>query len=1174
MATTGIHEKVEFTTFQCPYDRVRHRYQLDTFIRFPSDANAVIDLLTGRLNVRVCPVCAKSLSLQSPLWIAHGEKREVAVAGFPTKVHNAMRATAESTGGMSLTFHASYGQLAVHIAGWTDEYMSEAMAPYLTGSDQDGEDIGLGELHSPLALLVMQEQARGALPLKIVSEPPMPPMPPEREKEFIRGLLGACVSEVLEKTYTYCFHHDGLAHFLDAVTERIPAKCLTEEILRTLVDRCRDLEKDLADDPARISRAFRLEYINAVAHAVAGVVNPRRLVWAQTHRVLFTLSREQLAVVPEHMLMNAQALARTITFPGAWTAAMTDRTKVDELTYRWFEHLGLADRLAEELRAGPIDVKSLGEMDDDELVQEFWTAFHQTQTAVDPDHAVRAHALAGLCGILLRHGRVNAADRLAASELDLLAGSGQWEQLGHTLLRVLNTLNHMAARLAARQMLRRYFSSLEEADLPCFLRFALVNEIGNAYRYEGQPVRALAAYDEAAMVARECPDAGDKEMLALDSNRALVLREIGRAAEAISILHANYDQTPPDTPDKAEAAIRLAKTYYDVNMFQLALTYAQAATLVPLTRTHTPTWVRALLLVAIARAAVEEMPELPELEEALDLSAPMDHLGMVVASAILEVAPDAVIMPRVITHAEEIVSGALDRWDGQTLNSEIATVAGILVEWWLHGGDRKRAGQALAKVWGAARSRDLPWQILWLTARMIPASDTMGRWKTMAVAMKILNMRVPDAGGFDLIASWLVDKTKVQAFALATARAAIQAGQAPASDLINVFEFMTGREIRYMALEGPAAERDDLVTRLTASVPTDQPAALVAFLEDEAELNAVVLSTRDGGCRWARLPVTTSEARRAAATFSRRIGSACVMPRQAHLAAGALTELLAHIGAFLSQHTHPGEHLCLLPSPTLLGLPLHAATLPDGRPLLELNSVSTAPNLTILADMLQSGPTPPLGRGPAGLIVVSKDGDRPEFVRRLHQAGDRITAMLGKTFIDVREQQADKATCLSVIRDCDHLVMLTHGADAGPLHGRGFCVSDGQMLPRAPLPVTAVPELQRFLIHSEDITRLDRAPCLVVSMACSSGLSVAGPGGSRMGLERALFAGGTRTLIAPLWDVDHESALAFLDDFLGRLQKDPSTPSAEHHRRAVLKLRNSYPDLFHWAPFALRGSWL
>jgi CHAT domain-containing protein len=38
----------------------------------------------------------------------------------------------------------------------------------------------------------------------------------------------------------------------------------------------------------------------------------------------------------------------------------------------------------------------------------------------------------------------------------------------------------------------------------------------------------------------------------------------------------------------------------------------------------------------------------------------------------------------------------------------------------------------------------------------------------------------------------------------------------------------------------------------------------------------------------------------------------------------------------------------------------------------------------------------------------------------------------------------------------------------------------------------------------------------------------AGSGGSRVGLERALFGSGTRSMIAPLWDVNQSSALDFL----------------------------------------------
>ena len=72
----------------------------------------------------------------------------------------------------------------------------------------------------------------------------------------------------------------------------------------------------------------------------------------------------------------------------------------------------------------------------------------------------------------------------------------------------------------------------------------------------------------------------------------------------------------------------------------------------------------------------------------------------------------------------------------------------------------------------------------------------------------------------------------------------------------------------------------------------------------------------------------------------------------------------------------------------------------------------------------------------------------------------------------------------------------------------------------------------------------------------------------------SLFAHGTRTLLAPLWNVEQESALAFLETFFQVRSRDHGTTLAAAFQRTCLHVRERYPALFRWAPFALNGNWI
>ncbi len=85
-----------------------------------------------------------------------------------------------------------------------------------------------------------------------------------------------------------------------------------------------------------------------------------------------------------------------------------------------------------------------------------------------------------------------------------------------------------------------------------------------------------------------------------------------------------------------------------------------------------------------------------------------------------------------------------------------------------------------------------------------------------------------------------------------------------------------------------------------------------------------------------------------------------------------------------------------------------------------------------------------------------------------------------------------------------------------------------------------------------DLERLRRAPEVIVLSACDAGLSAVHAGDELMGLSSALFALGTRTLVASVMPVQDESARHLMGDFHRRLSAGLAPASALAEAQASL----------------------
>ena len=185
----------------------------------------------------------------------------------------------------------------------------------------------------------------------------------------------------------------------------------------------------------------------------------------------------------------------------------------------------------------------------------------------------------------------------------------------------------------------------------------------------------------------------------------------------------------------------------------------------------------------------------------------------------------------------------------------------------------------------------------------------------------------------------------------------------------------------------------------------------------------------------------------------------------------------------------------------------------------------------------------------------------------------RITAELAGTHRAAQHLSGRRATPARVLAElprADDLFLLCHGARIGRRRGYGIYLSDGRELPPAmAIDVEVRPEVGRFALAWEDFAATPHTPRLVVSLgvlerAHDHRVPVARAWGPKP--PRSPRAPGS--VVAPLWNVDQETALAWMQHFEAA-RSQPDRRIWDAHREASLAVRRDHPHAFFWGPFIL-----
>jgi CHAT domain-containing protein len=107
-----------------------------------------------------------------------------------------------------------------------------------------------------------------------------------------------------------------------------------------------------------------------------------------------------------------------------------------------------------------------------------------------------------------------------------------------------------------------------------------------------------------------------------------------------------------------------------------------------------------------------------------------------------------------------------------------------------------------------------------------------------------------------------------------------------------------------------------------------------------------------------------------------------------------------------------------------------------------------------------------------------------------------------------------------------------------------------------------------YKLYARDVAGLPLKAELVTVSACRSAGERAYAGEGLVGFAWAFLRGGSRRVVAGLWDVDDRSTAALMDELYARIAAGAAPPVALREAKQAL-IRNGYAKPYYWAPFQM-----
>ncbi|HUK33276.1 MAG TPA: CHAT domain-containing protein, partial [Vicinamibacterales bacterium] len=267
-------------------------------------------------------------------------------------------------------------------------------------------------------------------------------------------------------------------------------------------------------------------------------------------------------------------------------------------------------------------------------------------------------------------------------------------------------------------------------------------------------------------------------------------------------------------------------------------------------------------------------------------------------------------------------------------------------------------------------------------------------------------------------------------------------------------------------------------------------------------------------------------------------------------------------------------HLLIVPHGVLNDLPFEALLDARGRRLVERFAISYAPSASSLAFLRA---LPQRTAGSTTLVAIANPIVASAAAAKLRQADLAHINLLTPLPESVRESQEIAGLFGSSARVLEGsratLSELRAASDARILHFATHGLIDETRPERSGLVLTADRRHADGLLQVRDIYTLHLDADLVTLSACETALGENVTGEGIVGLTRAFFFAGARSVVASLWDVDDAATARFMERFYANLRRgDGIDVALQRAKLAFVREGGPASAPFFWAAFVASGN--
>jgi tetratricopeptide (TPR) repeat protein/CHAT domain-containing protein len=1148
-------------------------------------------LLEGTLNAINCPSCQNKINLSAPLAAANPDLKAM-IAVVPDSLRSWTERELEKAGAeWDVTYCKDYGELYLAMAPWINSTVSPVLHEILSSTIVDRPlDEQITRL-SPLLLRILKSQIDGRLleeMIKLGGDADK-----EEKKEWLKSVHNAIVVHLIQQLVYAAIGSREVPQLDQTLRTQVPAVCVTPEVLSEKIGNCIDL-KNPAEDPTSFRKGFLREYVNASLHAHAGKINPRGKNWAEYLFAIWLLSKDEEVTLDAQFKLSNETIRNTVRFRDLWNVAVAGISLEQQNEFKeqfatgtkMMEDLGFQEELEDMFEAAPIRMRiergtklppeKLGNSFIETILKQY--SFNES---IDKSVGI-GEIVGGSVNNLIRNGQRDAAMFVAEEMLRRAFAAEDYfaaASIGTQLVKTMNLAEeyYFAGQIASELLglaQDKTISVKLASSRPSLMR-DLFNESGNVSRYMHQYEMALTAYDLAEKMEGLIPeeDRNPDNLAVLRRNRAIVLRNMGQYRKAKEILDAELTQRPTDHL----LLYSRVQIDFQTNNYKKALSYLDRA--IELTEQVADLSVRSEYLLTrglIKKAMGSEAAGIDDLINAYQLSEAESSLRVLrIAAAAMRFHSEQSEHREFIENCLRIQVEALASKEHRSNLSLILTMGLSIAQRYLEEGKPEELPEAVHTEldWLDSLEASVPWHFDFIRGWLAYHSgDLSSCWEKFQLACAAFETSVPGGVDVSFAPSWMLDKEQFQQVVTSVGLELIDQEVLEPKEAIRFYEFTNGREIT--SRFGTSLSVDtirDLIRTYAANL--GRP---VEVFFPIAAGNAIricrVPSTVDQPIAISDVSWNKHEVRavRDQTAWALKLANPADLTWFDEQTSG-WNELGSQLGRFFDAYLQPDCHVCFLPGRDLTGLPLHLSLMPDGRRLIEKTTVTFAPNFaTLLATQKGANANTPA----VGIVTVTKRRDSEKFRNRALKASAELHKILAPSYriSELVERDGKRKDVLDLLEQSDKMFFICHGAYAGASRGFGICVADEHQLPPSLFPIDEIPELKRFVITWDDFEDIQSCPSLVVTIACSSGITQVGPGGTRHGLEQTLFAKGTRALISPIWDIDQEAGLEWLKTFCQLQTQHPEKGYEVLYRDTCLTVKERLPHLFFWGAFTLNGS--